>query len=216
MNAETSVPLGSLNLIDLFGRDFTKATGYIDGTLQKIPWLEDGRGRPFYAIGGTWRAVARLHMLESDYPLTIVHDYTMTPKQVDALSESVLTRPQSLKSFGKLSGVRQEMLPHGILVLRRLARLVKPSQIVFSAFGVREGLLYQLLPPVEQARDPLIAACEEMAPTAMSCSIGWRGYSRFPPSPRRRRSAGCGLRHACCPMSAGAAIRTIAATKCSA
>jgi exopolyphosphatase / guanosine-5'-triphosphate,3'-diphosphate pyrophosphatase len=102
-------------------------------------------------------------MLESDYPLTIVHHYTMTPKQVDTLCDVVLTRPQSLKNFGKLSSARQEMLPHGILVLRRLARLIKPSQIVFSAFGVREGLLYQLLPPAEQARDPLIAACEEMA-----------------------------------------------------
>jgi exopolyphosphatase/guanosine-5'-triphosphate,3'-diphosphate pyrophosphatase len=48
-------------------------------------------------------------------------------------------------------------------VLRRLVRQVKPSAIVFSAFGVREGVLYQLLPPEEQARDPLIAACEEMA-----------------------------------------------------
>ena len=163
VNAETSVPLGSLNLIDATGRDFTKAAVYIDGFLEKIDWLPNGRSRPFYAIGGTWRAVARLHMLESDYPLTIVHHYTMTPKQIDALCDAVLSRPQSLKSLSKLSGIRQEMLPHGILVLRRLARLIRPSEIIFSAFGVREGLLYQLLPPAEQARDPLIAAAEEMA-----------------------------------------------------
>ncbi len=163
VHAETSVPLGSLNLIDLSGRDFTKAAAFIDGQLQGISWLERGRGRPFYAIGGTWRAVARLHILESDYPLSIVHHYTMTPKQVDALAEAVISRPQSLKNLNKLSGARLEMLPHGILVLRRLARLIRPSEIVFSAFGVREGLLYQLLPPLEQARDPLIAAAEEMA-----------------------------------------------------
>jgi exopolyphosphatase/guanosine-5'-triphosphate,3'-diphosphate pyrophosphatase len=102
-------------------------------------------------------------MIETDYPLSIVHHYTMTPKQIDALSEAVVTRPQSLKGFAKLSSARQEMLPHGLLVLRRLAKIIRPSEIVFSAFGVREGVLYQLLPPDEQARDPLIAACEEMA-----------------------------------------------------
>jgi exopolyphosphatase / guanosine-5'-triphosphate,3'-diphosphate pyrophosphatase len=163
VHAETSVPLGSLNLIDATGKDYLKAAAHIDGYLQNIDWLEDGRGRPFYAIGGTWRAVARLHMLESDYPLSIVHHYTMTPRQIETLCDTVLTRPQSLKSFTKLSGARQEMLPHGLLVLRRLTRLIRPSEIVFSAFGVREGLLYQLLSPAEQARDPLIAAAEEMA-----------------------------------------------------
>jgi exopolyphosphatase / guanosine-5'-triphosphate,3'-diphosphate pyrophosphatase len=163
VNAETSVPLGSLNLIDVSGKDFAKATAHADRYLQGIDWLARGRGRPFYAIGGTWRAVARLQMIETDYPLSIVHHYTMTPKQIDALSEAVVTRPQSLKGFAKLSSARQEMLPHGLLVLRRLAKIIRPSEIVFSAFGVREGVLYQLLPPDEQARDPLIAACEEMA-----------------------------------------------------
>ncbi len=174
---ETSVPLGALNLIDITGKDFAKAAGYVDGELEKIGWLERGRGRTFYAIGGTWRAVARLQMLETDYPLSIVHEYAMTPKQVDALCEAVTTRAQSLKGFAKLSGARQEMLPHGLVVLRRLARLIKPSQIVFSAFGVREGLLYQLLPAAEQARDPLIAACEEMA-RRRSRSLGY-GYELF-------------------------------------
>jgi exopolyphosphatase/guanosine-5'-triphosphate,3'-diphosphate pyrophosphatase len=163
VNAETSVPLGSLNLIDVSGKDFTKAAAHIDHYLQNIPWLAQGRGRPFYAIGGTWRAVARLHMIETDYPVSIVHHYTVSPRQIDALGEAVVARPQSLKGFAKLSGARQEMLPHGILVLRRLAKIIRPSEIIFSAFGVREGVLYQLLPPDEQARDPLIAACEEMA-----------------------------------------------------
>jgi len=163
VRAETSVPLGSLNLMDVSGKDFVKAAAYIDSYLQGVDWLELGRGRPFYAIGGTWRSVARLHMLETDYPLSVVHHYTMSPKQVDLLSDAVTARPQTLKGFAKLSGARQEMLPHGLFVLKRLVRMIRPSAVIFSAFGVREGLLYQLLSPSEQARDPLIAACEEMA-----------------------------------------------------
>jgi exopolyphosphatase/guanosine-5'-triphosphate,3'-diphosphate pyrophosphatase len=205
VNAETSVPLGSLNLIDVSGKDFGKAAAHIDRYLQGIDWLARGRGRPFYAIGGTWRAVARLHMIETDYPLSIVHHYAMTPKQIDALGDAVITRPQSLKGFAKLSAARQEMLPHGLLVLRRLAKVIRPSEIIFSAFGVREGVLYQLLPPDEQARDPLIAACEDMA-RRRGRSLAY-GYELFhwmeplfrPPSPpetpeeRRLRLAACML-----------------------
>jgi exopolyphosphatase/guanosine-5'-triphosphate,3'-diphosphate pyrophosphatase len=40
---------------------------------------------------------------------------------------------------------------------------MRPSQIVISALGVREGLLYDLLPEAEKERDPLIVACEELA-----------------------------------------------------
>jgi exopolyphosphatase/guanosine-5'-triphosphate,3'-diphosphate pyrophosphatase len=34
---------------------------------------------------------------------------------------------------------------------------------VFSVFGIREGLIYGLLPPHEQMRDPLLSFCEDYA-----------------------------------------------------
>jgi exopolyphosphatase/guanosine-5'-triphosphate,3'-diphosphate pyrophosphatase len=40
---------------------------------------------------------------------------------------------------------------------------MKPSEVVLSALGVREGLLYDLLSEEEKAADPLIAASEELA-----------------------------------------------------
>ena len=44
-------------------------------SLRKVDWLEKGRGRDFYAIGGTWRALARLHMTQTNYPLSVMHNY---------------------------------------------------------------------------------------------------------------------------------------------
>jgi exopolyphosphatase / guanosine-5'-triphosphate,3'-diphosphate pyrophosphatase len=160
---ETSVPLGSLNLIDLFGADMGKASTHIDQHLRTIPWLERGRGRPFFAIGGTWRSVARLHMLETGYPLSIVQHYTMTTRQIDMLYAAVIGRAAKTEGLEKISSDRRDMLPYGLLVLKRLVDRMQPSRIVFSAFGVREGLIYQLLSHDELTRDPLIAACEEMA-----------------------------------------------------
>lgn len=160
---EASVPLGSLNLMDLAGNDPAKAAAYVDQHLQTIPWLGLGRGRPFYAIGGTWRALARLHMAETRYPLNIVQHYTITPRQLGELYANVMERQASVKNMGKISTDRRDMLPYGLLVLKRLVDRMQPSGIVFSVFGVREGLVYRLLPEPERVRDPLIAACEEMA-----------------------------------------------------
>jgi exopolyphosphatase/guanosine-5'-triphosphate,3'-diphosphate pyrophosphatase len=42
-------------------------------------------------------------------------------------------------------------------------QVMQPSEVVFSVFGIREGLVYSLLSPHEQARDPLIAFATEMA-----------------------------------------------------
>jgi exopolyphosphatase/guanosine-5'-triphosphate,3'-diphosphate pyrophosphatase len=160
---EISVPLGSLNLMEVAGSDFSNASAYVDKHLQNIPWLSKGAGRPFYVIGGTWRSVARLNMMETDYPLSIMHHYVMTPKQIESLYASVTGRTPSVKHLGKISRERREMLPYGLLLLKRLADMLKPSQVIFSACGVREGLLYENLPAEEQAPDPLISACEEMA-----------------------------------------------------
>ena len=43
--------------------------------------LKDGKGRTFYAIGGTWRALARLHMWQTGYPLHVMHGYVIPAKE---------------------------------------------------------------------------------------------------------------------------------------
>ncbi|NIO38711.1 MAG: exopolyphosphatase, partial [Burkholderiales bacterium] len=50
-----------------------------------------------------------------------------------------------------------------VLVLERLLKRIAPSELVVSAFGVREGLLFSMLSDDERKRDPLLVACEELA-----------------------------------------------------
>ena len=54
-----TLPLGGLRLIDASGGSLKKARDIVDVELAKVDWLEKGRGRDFYAIGGTWRALAQ-------------------------------------------------------------------------------------------------------------------------------------------------------------
>lgn len=163
LNEATTLPLGGLRLIDTAGDKLDKALSLIDEHLGKIPWLAKGAGRPFYAVGGTWRALAKLHMDETTYPLRVMQGYAMPTREAILFCEKV----RKTKKLSLLPGIddvaraRREVLPYGALVLERLLKLLAPSEVVFSVFGIREGLVFSLLPDSEKRKDPLICFCED-------------------------------------------------------
>ncbi len=159
-----TLPLGGLRLIDASGGNRKKAREIIDAEFAKVDWLEKGRGRDFYAIGGTWRALARLHMAQTDYPLRVMHNYRIDGQAALKFSGAVNAGlPDDTPGLRDISSARRETLPYGALVLERLIKQMKPRAIVVSAFGIREGLLYSLLSAQERAKDPLIEACYTLA-----------------------------------------------------
>ena len=164
-----TLPLGGLRLIDASGGSLKKAREIVDAELAKVDWLEKGRDRDFYAIGGTWRALARLHMTQTNYPLSVMHNYRIEAD--DALQFAALLDQQSQSSLAgirDISSARRETIPYGALVLERLIRQVKPRAVVISVFGIREGLLYTLLSDEEKRKDPLLAACDDLARQAVA------------------------------------------------
>jgi len=159
-----TMPLGGLRLIDESGGNLKKARDIVDAEFSKVPWLEKGRGRDFYAIGGTWRALARLHMTQTDYPLSVMHNYRISAEE--ALKFSALLDHQSQSSLAgirDISSARRETVPYGALVLERLIKQMKPRSMVISVLGIREGLLYSLLSDEEREKDPLLEACADLA-----------------------------------------------------
>jgi exopolyphosphatase/guanosine-5'-triphosphate,3'-diphosphate pyrophosphatase len=160
-----TLPVGGLRLIDASGAKLEKALPLVDAAMASVPWLSDGKGRPFYAVGGSWRALAHLHMEQTGYPLRVTHGYTIPTPEAIAFSEFI----RKSKKLGALSGIedlaraRREVLPYGALVLERLLKVVEPREVVFSTFGIREGLLFSLLPAHERRKDPLLSFCAEYA-----------------------------------------------------
>ena len=39
--------------------------------------VAEGVNRDLYLVGGAWRALARIHMVQTGYPLQMVHHYTI-------------------------------------------------------------------------------------------------------------------------------------------
>jgi exopolyphosphatase/guanosine-5'-triphosphate,3'-diphosphate pyrophosphatase len=132
----------------------------LDGSavLRRLP------GRAFYAIGGTWRSLARLHMHDSGYPLHVMHEYRMDPDELrDFLRVLVRAPLDQVPGISVVSKQRQTLLPFGAVVLDEVLGAGKPSSVSMSALGLREGLLYSKLSSEEREKDPLLSAAAELS-----------------------------------------------------
>jgi exopolyphosphatase/guanosine-5'-triphosphate,3'-diphosphate pyrophosphatase len=159
-----TLPLGGLRLQDMSKDSPTVAARIVRKELKRATLLEAGQGRVFYAVGGTWRNLARLHMTATGYPLAVMHHYQMDPEACGGFLKKVaLGGIDRFKGIERISKSRRALLPYGAAVLKEIIAVQKPSQIVVSALGIREGFLFSLLSEQERRADPLISAAEELA-----------------------------------------------------
>jgi exopolyphosphatase / guanosine-5'-triphosphate,3'-diphosphate pyrophosphatase len=159
-----TLPLGSLALQDLSHKSLKRAERIVRNELTGVAQLKAGRGRVFYAVGGTWRALARIHIIQSEYPLRVMHGYAIpAPDALDyARRLRRLVAANMLANIEVVADARRPLLAYAALVLEYIIRVAKPKTIVFSTFGVREGLLYAKLPQTERVKDGLICAAQDL------------------------------------------------------
>ena len=132
--------------------------------LGNLGWLHSARGQSAYLVGGSWRALARIHMDETGYPLHVIHHYALDAREAsDFCSRLVAWAPERLASAKGLRADRLESLPFAAAVLDCLLEQTGARQAVFSANGLREGCLYEALTPLEREIDPLLSICEATA-----------------------------------------------------
>lgn len=160
-----TLPLGPLRLAEL-GDSIRAISEAAERALVPVSVLRAASGKNLYLVGGASRAIARLHMEHTHYPLHIIHQYTIGRREAEAFFD-IIGR-QSRKSLERIISIarkRLELVPPAALVLRKLIAVAGPRSVVFSAFGLREGYAYGLIPARERGPDPLIAACAAVSRT---------------------------------------------------
>lgn len=157
-----SFPLGVLRVAGIRAKGKGALDRRVRQTLKASGWLGEGRGLPLYLVGGSWRALARLDMHLTHYPLPVMHQYCLARTDIARLVRTLshVGKP-ALKAVPNLSGGRIPTLLDAASLLSALLRHLDSEQTVVSAFGLREGLLYGRLTPAERALDPLIVATRE-------------------------------------------------------
>ena len=153
-----TLPFGPLRLVDAARGEADRARDLVDAGLASLSRLGDLSDRSLYAVGGVWRSFARVDMEEQNYRLHVLQHYAIP--SVRAIKLSRLIARLSRKSLEKVKIVsrrRAEALPFGAVVLEELLRATALKEVVISAYGLREGLLFERLAAEERAKDPLIA-----------------------------------------------------------
>jgi exopolyphosphatase/guanosine-5'-triphosphate,3'-diphosphate pyrophosphatase len=157
-----SLPLGGLTLMDASGRSPRAATKIVREALANARIAERLAGRTVYAVGGTWRALAKLHMSQRNYPLAVTHGYAIPASEAaDFASLVESANADTLISISAVSAARRPFLAYGAIVLDEIIRRARPREVVFSATGMREGLLYEMLDMEQRRQDPLLLAASQ-------------------------------------------------------
>lgn len=158
VGARVSCPLGPFELQRLSG-GARERIREIDRVLALAQERVASRGERLFLVGGSFRVIARLDMERRGYPLLVLHEYRMTPGGLlETLDWIARADPEALCSRIGTSPQRMELLPIAAEVLRALISHLAPSEIDVSAYGLREGVLFDRMPVDVRQLDPLIEA----------------------------------------------------------
>ena len=156
----TTSALGPLKLRDLKGGKKAVKAHIAEAVDRLFEDMGAPQGKRLFLVGGSWRAIAKLDMLRKDYPLTVLHEYRMTARDISRTRDMIAKADlQELRSISRVSEARMALVPLASLVLSRILKVFKPKDITVSSYGIREGLLYEQMPQGLRDRDPLIEAC---------------------------------------------------------
>jgi len=151
-----SMPLGALPVRAMLAEGPDAAKKGIDAVLDELlpPLLTDP---VFYAIGGGWRALARVHLALTNAPISVVHGHEVAADEVRALAKRIARMASDeVAALPDVPSRRIDTLPAAAAVMSRVLKKLKPERVVFSLLGLREGWLYAQLDKEEQYRDPLL------------------------------------------------------------
>jgi exopolyphosphatase/guanosine-5'-triphosphate,3'-diphosphate pyrophosphatase len=153
-------PLGPLRLAQLSPEE---VDAEITRALAESPELIGGPGGRLFLVGGAWRAFAKIHMSRINYSLQVLHEFSQTGNEMLAAARAIaLCDPIALAQEVSASSARLAVTPLGAQVLARLIEAAQPDEVAISAFGLREGVLYEHLTPEMRAEDPLLSAARAM------------------------------------------------------
>lgn len=156
-----TLPLGPLRLVDMADGKLDEAKRIIDRAIDDVPWLGDWQGKRFYPVGGAWRMLARIHMAKTHYPLHVIHQYSISSTEAVEFARFVgRLGADTLRKVPGVSRKRIDNVPYAAYMLEKVIAATGAEGVVFSAYGLREGCLYDRLSAAERLVDPLLARCQ--------------------------------------------------------
>ncbi len=196
---QVTLPLGPLRLNEA-AREGTNVGKVIKETLAGLPWLPGIEGKSFYAIGGAWRTLARIHQAHTNYKLRVIDNYRVNARAFRDFAQLLgKMSDAALKQMPNVPAKRLDALRPAARILRHVLGFGGARDVVFSAQGLREGIIYDDLSEARRREDPMLASATDvgrmlgryprMGPALMQWTDGlFKGESR---QRKRLRETAC-------------------------
>ncbi|PAF53379.1 guanosine polyphosphate pyrophosphohydrolase [Helicobacter sp. 13S00482-2] len=136
-----SLNIGTIRLKELFfdkNQDLDIAKEFIKKELEKIPQFY--KHFNVFGIGGTIRAISKMIMRNSKYPIDVLHGYEVDVKKHFSFIERIYAiEEEKLSSIG-VTEDRKDNIQSGALIFAMLLKKFEAKNIITSGVGVREGV----------------------------------------------------------------------------
>lgn len=153
VEAAVSLPLGAVRLTDQYlsgARDTRKEVATLRKAARRelrkaLPWRDLAQAT-LIGSGGTFTNLARIAAARRGHPTEPIHGTTVSTGEVEGLLEwlSTMTTAERARIPG-LNPNRADIILAGIAVTAELLLLADAREVTVSAFGLREGLLLELV-----------------------------------------------------------------------
>lgn len=186
-----SLPLGSFVLPQLRAEGTTEFARRIHKVVRSARWKCE-HGQVLYLVGGALRALARYVMQQLNWPIDDPHGFELSRAEALAIFRKIV-RGNPPTSAPGLSASRVGGLPDTAALLLALIKEVRPERLVFSAWGLREGLLYKNMSGTVREQDPLLAGVSAFvdamgaSPASAAMVAGWTAAA-IPPAGLHREN----------------------------
>jgi|GEM_PF-1875764 len=130
---------------------------YVQKMLAENSWIANLKKRqPIYITGGTWRTLAQMFMAETKYPFSWINGYKPDPVEFLAYIQKV-PNIRWLGNLGSRIKNQSRLLPTAAILLENFLSVLDPCEIIFCAYGLREGYLRNLLDKRNFKDSPLVS-----------------------------------------------------------
>lgn len=146
-----SLPLGSIPLTKKFPFNSAATTEeklelkeFLYKEFNKLPWLKKGMYLPVIGIGGASRAIGKIQKKSIDYPLDVLHNYSLSKDDVEEVFEKITSL--SLFDKYKVKGLpreRADIFTAPLGAINTLMSYCKSNEFIISQYGLREGVIYE-------------------------------------------------------------------------
>ena len=140
-----SLPLGAVRLTEL-GLPLEQLREHIRRALSEAVQLTEWTGSTVIGSGGTFATLASIVLARRGPAGRPVHGTTVSAEEVEQLHlELAGLSPEQRRQVAGLKPERADIIVAGLAVVAELLRAVESSGVTVSGFGLRDGLLLEMV-----------------------------------------------------------------------